>query len=252
MTRILGSIVIKNESDRYLDACLSWMRPFFDDVFVYDDRSDDDSPDIARSHGCHVETRSENVPSFLEHEAAFRFAAWQEFERVMSPTQNNDWILSFDADEFLVSKSGADVRSTLEDIIHSASRRNCVGVVLPFPEIFKVDQSGHYFRVDGYWGQIMGPRFFAYRLGATWKNKPMGCGSEPEYVAQGPLSHESKGLFMLHYGYAKASDQESKYKRYSSLAQHGHNDSHIESIIAVPQLARWDGQIPEIGLERDV
>ena len=75
----------------------------------------------------------------------------------------------------------------------------------------------------------------------------MGCGSEPQYVSQGSLSHQNSELFMLHYGYADPVDVQSKYTRYSSLAQHGHDNSHIESIIKTPELVKWDGPIPTIG-----
>ena len=74
----------------------------------------------------------------------------------------------------------------------------------------------------------------------------MGCGSEPDYVAKGKISDQNYGINVLHLGYAKDEDKQNKYKRYSSLAQHGHNNSHIESIIKEPKLELWQGITPKV------
>lgn len=243
MTKIFGYIAVKDEADRYLADCLKHNISNFDDVFAWDDRSEDSTARICRLHGCTTVVRPEGVPSFLEHEGQFRFAGWKAFEEKMSPSEG-DWILSFDADEFLVLDKPGPVRLALEKAITRAQQRGQNGVILPFPEVFDVVNGVPQVRMDGLWGQVRGPRLFVYRGGAEWSDKPMGCGSEPTYVVKGPLSKDNCGLTMLHYGYADKADQVAKHARYTSLFDHGHNDRHVQSIISPPTLQRWTGQVP--------
>lgn len=239
-------MVIKNEKDRYLESCIRWAQQFLDEIFVYDDRSTDGSAELAHELGCRTVLRGENVPTFLEHEGRFRAAAWRSLESVMKPS-SNDWIFALDADEFPVSDKDP-IRLAIEKSIKKANYNGKPAVVLPFPEIFKIENGKFYSRVDGEWGRIRGSRLFKYRPNAQWNSKPMGCGSEPTYVAQGRASLNCFGLSVLHLGYAKVEDQYNKYKRYSSLVKHGHADKHIKSIVTPPKLVEWEGPIPELGI----
>jgi len=242
MTKVIGSLVIKNEKDRYLEDCIKHAFTFLDDIFVYDDRSTDGSAELALDLGCRVVRRPDSRPSFINHEGKFRYAAWRAFEQVIKPSLS-DWVFSFDADEFMVAES--DIRKSLDTAIGRADARNEIGIILPFPEVFKIENNKFYYRTDGLWNKIKGPRLFKYDFNGSWSDKPMGCGSEPDYVKRGPLSTQNYGLNVLHLGYAKDCDKESKYKRYSSLSEHGHNNSHIESILKTPTLVEWNGSIPE-------
>ena len=52
---------------------------------------------------------------------------------------------------------------------------------------------------------------------------------------------------ILHYGYASPADRARRYKRYTSLADHGHAPEFIESIVDgterwVPRV--WAGEVP--------
>jgi glycosyltransferase involved in cell wall biosynthesis len=242
MTRVLGSMVMRNEEDRYLASCLSWSTQFLDKVFVYDDQSTDASPQIARDLGCIVDVRPDDVPSFLEDEGRFRLAAWKAFELQAKP-RPGDWVFSFDADEFLVAEGGE--RAALDTAVRGAKNSRSVGVILPFPEVFMYADGSLWHRTDGFWGGIKGPRLFEYRTGGEWKMKKMGCGSEPTYVGRGPfLSRHA--ISVLHLGYAKDEDKTSKYERYSSLENHGHNNDHVNSIVKRPTLKRWTGKTPDL------
>jgi len=246
MTRLIGSLVMKDEADRYLRPVLEHMYRFFDDLFVWDDRSSDDSVRIARDYTDYVIVRPGDMPGFLEHEGQFRYSAWRTMEHLVAPVEG-DWVLSFDADEFLVLDHPGNVRMAVDLAISQAEDRGNVGIVLQFPEIFSLVDGVPHYRTDGLWGTIRGPRLFAYRPDATWGNKAMGCGSEPTYVAKGTHLNSS-GLFMLHYGYARAQDQASKKERYTELYDHGHNNAHIQSILDTPTLEPWTGQIPVLSI----
>lgn len=241
MTRIIGSLVIKNELDRYLIECIRHSQAFLDEIFVYDDISTDGSAQACANLGCRTVVRPASDPSFMEHEGYFRYNAWLALEKIIQP-QIDDWIFSFDADEFLVSEK--DTRDTLEKAIYKAKHNT--SIVIPRPEIFKVENGKTYSRIDGFWNNIRCTRLFKYRPNGDWNLVPMGCGSEPTYVAKGPRSNHSLSLELLHYGYARKQDLEEKYMRYNNLEKHGHNDSHIQSIIKPPKLIERNGPVPEI------
>lgn len=250
--RIYGLMVTKNEADRYLEDCLAWHMSFLDGVFVYDDRSDDDTVAIAERHGCDVEVRDVDDPSFLEHEGRFRQHSWELAQESLS-LSHGDWVLAFDADEFLVDAATADpvgIRQSLEDAVSHALPA-CASVRLPRPEIWGFLHEGHdparpVHRMDGWWGRIECTRLFAWRPHGTIADKAMGCGSEPSYVARSPVSPLNHGLYLLHYGYVDPADRQEKYDRYTGLADHGHNDAHVQSILAVPQLDVWNGEYPPV------
>lgn len=246
--RVLGQMVVRNEADRYLDCSLSWHLPILDGLHVYDDRSTDDSVDLATSHGAVVTTRDPDVPSFVQHEGQFRQAAWRAFEAAMMP-EAGDWVLAIDADEFLVSR--AHEADSLWSAVNEALQNGWVARMVRIPEVFAVsNEHGELtqpqVRMDGYWGGIQGTRLFSYQPHGQFSNKPMGSGSEPTYVAgNGPWGPPTDDLFLLHYGYAFTADQQAKYARYSQLV-HGHSNAHVESIITEPTLVRWDGPMIDV------
>lgn len=253
MTKIFGSMVMKNEADRYLSSVINHMNPFLDELFIFDDHSTDNSRLIASKYNTVICCRPPDCPSFVEHEGQFRHAAWMTMEAVLAP-DTGDWILSFDADEFLVGRENdfSDVRSTLDKIIEHAKNAGDVGIILPFPEIFDIVDGIPMMRVDGLWNTIRGPRLFEYHTEGLWSDKSMGCGSEPTYVAQGSTSPHNLGLTMLHFGYANPEGHQEKYERYSELLDHGHNNKHVRSIIQPPTLEPWDGPIPRWSLNASI
>lgn len=226
-------MVVRNEEHRYLQSCLSWLKNLVDDIFIYDDHSTDGSVALARSMGAEV-IRSLGRGTFMEHEGNFKNAAWSDFEAVMAPTER-DWILAIDADEFLISSGNTYLE------LRQAMSTERTGVLMDVPELWSLDPP--YVRTDGYWAKNRLTRFFAYRENGRFEGKSMGCGSCPTYVAPG---RADKHLKMLHVGYADETDRLDKYKRYKSLLDHGHSNSHIESIVEPPTLHGFGGEPPEI------
>lgn len=245
--RILGVTVARNEEDRYLASMLRWaLLNAVDDLFLFDDLSEDGTRTCAEALGAMIQVRGADQASFLEHEGKFRQAAWNAFERAMGP-RPGDWILAIDADEFLVSKTNSCPRCDLAEAARLADAVGAKSVLVPIPEVFGWDGDGTpLVRVDGLWGTIRGTRFFRYELGGVFQDKSMGCGSEPTYVGMSKHSPTAFGLHLMHFGYADAADQVDKHKRYTSLAAHGHNDQHVQSIVGAKQLVRWDGPIPKV------
>jgi len=219
MTKIYGVMVMKNEEHRYLKECLKWASSFLDEIFIFDDRSTDNSVEIA-SEFATVSIRPESSPSFLDNEALFRSEAWQSFEDLASPSVK-DWVLTFDADEFLYSTS------SLRDSLLGYSKLEFDSVKIDFLEVFRAQKDFLSVRIDPYWDSISSPRFFRFQKNATWAKSSMGCGSEPLYARSNPLVQTD--IKMLHFGYANKVDRLEKYDRY--ISKPGHSISHVKSIL---------------------
>lgn len=222
-------LVAFNEADRYLDAVLSSLPT--DSIHVFDDRSTDDTVEMARDHGAVVTVREEWEAGFLDDEGEFRQSAWEAFKKELQP-KSGDWVLAIDCDEFLVAPGDSDLalaELTASDIALK------VGVVnLLIHEVFEVRADGPCIRKDGYWGDISAPRLFRYRWGGRFADKKMGCGSAPTYTLGRSL--DSPGLALAHYGYAERDDRRTKYDRYAGMTDHGHNPAHIQSILGTPRV----------------
>lgn len=243
MTRVLCLTVGRNEADRYLAQMLENAAPVADAHFFYDDQSTDGTVRIA-GEWCTTITRPSSVPPFIENEGAFRQAAWDAFNETLNP-RTGDWVLSIDCDEFLIASH--DPHVAVRTAIDLAIDNGNVAVKIPVPEVFRVDDQAVYVRTDGFWGTIIGTRLFEWRPAGTFRDKKMGSGSEPTYVANG--THLTQDVVkLMHFGYADPADQKTKHERYTNLTDHGHADKHVQSIITEPTLVRWDGSMPSVGI----
>lgn len=246
-----GIMVVKDEEDRYLQASLQWALGFLDKVFVYDDLSLDRTAVVAAQEGATVAYRDPTEPTFLENEGVFRNNSWKAFEERMNPDEN-DWILALDADDFFVgttpSRRVSNVqRAAIEDYASAAEYIETDSVSLRFLQVWKND-NGIWLRRDGWWDKDKRPQFFRYREGGTMIRDPkrkMATGCWPTYADKDPLATMSFGT-VLHYGYARDEDKQAKFDRYTSLKDHGHNKDHINSIITLPRLSEWKGNVPKV------
>jgi glycosyltransferase involved in cell wall biosynthesis len=224
---IIGSMVVKNEVDRYLQASLTRLLECCHKVFVVDDQSDDDSADLAREMGCTVWVRDDATPSFKENESAFRQAAWS----VMGTTlklKDRDWILSLDADECFLGTFNKN-----KELVRQADHRVCFS--LPVPEAWSVNPIQ--VRTDGYWNNNYSRRFARYDKNRKFLDATMGCGSVPYHT--GPSTELASHMGILHFGYADEEDRKKKYEFYHNRI-HGHSNSHIESILKKPKLEPFE------------
>lgn len=221
----------RNESHRYLTMVLKALRPHVDVIHLYDDRSSDDTVELAQDLGAVCSVRLPGLPSFADNEAAFREAGWRDFERVCVPVPA-DWILAVDADELLVAPQG------LGAAIDAAGPVGAVSLAIP--EVFAVADGVPMIRVDGYWRGLEAPRLFTYLEGGQFRPPPqVACGAVPSYVNQGVQSREAAGVTLLHLGYLDPDDRAGKFRRYAGLP--GHSKAHINSILRPPTLMVWPG-----------
>lgn len=238
--RIIASLVLKNEADRYLRAMLQHNQVWWDDLFVYDDQSADDSVKMTMEYTDHVVIRGDDKPSFLDHEGEFRANALKALELHMSPDEDT-WIFAIDADEFLVDyRDDLSTSVLLRATAVMADKLGHSSVDLRIPEFWHMNGNIPFCRTDGFWDGMSLPRFFKYRKNWAFRGKSMGAGSGPIYTYDNPYM-ERANLQLIHVGYVDPKDRQAKYDRYTSLPNHGHNNKHILSIIEDPELRPYDG-----------
>lgn len=233
-------MVTKNEASRYLTEALDWLDNQVDQIFVYDDDSDDETRDIASHYGV-VCRRQPSVSTFLEHEGRFRTAALRTLETVVHP-HDGDWIFVADADEFFVPNT-----DRLEDYL-SQLQPHHQAVRTRIHSVWDIVDGELFHRVDGPWSTLNEPRLWKWREGLAFADTPMACRNEPVMVTMQPgLIYEPEtGSAILHYGYASHADRARRHTRYTSeLSYHGHSEPFIDSIMD-PRVAwgSWTGEIP--------
>ena len=100
MPTIALCLIAKNES-ALIGACLSSVRGAVDQIVVVDTGSEDDTVDIARSHGAEV----------------VQFAWCDDFSAARNaalPQVRCDWVLVLDCDERLATGAAASIRKAVE------------------------------------------------------------------------------------------------------------------------------------------
>jgi glycosyltransferase involved in cell wall biosynthesis len=239
MRELFGLMCVKNEASSYLARNVRWHTRFLD-LFVFDDQSTDDSVQVAENNGAVVRIRDNDQLTFMEHEGAFRQAAWNAFQEIMKP-EFGDWVLAIDADEFFVASGGSEEEELLT-MAKAAEYTDRNAHTLKVVEVFDVIDDVPYHRVDGWWDQILAPRFFRYEPGGRISAREMACGSVPTYV--NPTPGAALNSYLLHYGYASDQLRQMKHARYVGKADNGHNPIHIDSILRHRDVRPWPGKIP--------
>ncbi len=227
-------MVGKDETGRYLEACLSRIHDQGFRTFFWDDRSTDGTPDLAAQWGATVSIRPSGFcPSFSEAEGAFRQAGWEAMTRAMHP-EPGEWVFTLDTDEFLLG----DIDQAVED----AEECGYGALRFQIPEVFLLNPIA--VRVDGFWGNIDGFRACRYEEGdQSFRKMGMGCGTLPAYAVE---AWSTKKAQILHTGYANMDDRRDKFVRYTSEKNNGHASKHVLSIMSNPELVLWDGETPNI------
>lgn len=221
---IYSYLVTRNEAGRYLKTVLDGIVGWADGLVVYDDQSTDETVQIVRHFGgvtCFV--RPDDVPSFMEHEAQFREAAWRAMEDALKP-QSGDWIVTLDADEFLRRPPSRRALQRLATIGFD-------GVRSPVHECWGSQDGDLQIRTDGFWGKITAVRACLWQPDGVFADRSLAGGSVPSYVTKIANTND---ISIVHLGYFRAEDRQSKYERY--VGKPGHNPKHISSILAKPTL----------------
>lgn len=218
MARVMVSMIVRNEADRYLRAALECARIVAETtgghIRVVDDASDDETVTICQEYGAVILTTHE--PQWSKHEGLARQRLYRFTSSVCVP---GDWVLALDADETI------SVPEDVGAVVERAVADDCAAVSLPLYEFWTPTQ----YRVDGFWFGTNTPRLYAWRPGGTIADRPMACGSVPTYVKSAP-TFDQDDVRLLHWGYLREEDRARKHAFYAG--RDGHGARHIASIMA--------------------
>jgi glycosyltransferase involved in cell wall biosynthesis len=223
------TMVVKNESGRFLRQVLEEHRKYIDEAVIIDDGSTDDSAAICLE-------ALEGIPVQLVHNTISKFSneielRKQQWEEVLKT--NPEWILSLDADEIFEASFAANIDTLLyADEVDLFCFR-----------LYDLWNADHY-REDIYWRSHMNYRPFLlhYKEGFNyvWNESPQHCGRFPENIFE--LPHQLSNLRLKHLGWSKAEFRLEKYLRYMLLdpdGQYGWKEQYLSILDEHPNLVPW-------------
>jgi hypothetical protein len=228
--KLVASLIVHNERDRYLEPCLSSLLGFCDAVAIVDDGSTDGTYEWLRDRAADSDGRiallrnDESV--FFEHEGKARQALLDWTLKATWPTH----VLAIDADEFVASPQA------IRDAIAASPAQEVW--TLEMEEVWEAADGGYAIRQDGGWK--------AHPVGVLWRVPPtrrsggrqweipqraLACGRVPQYVARHRRARPV-GSSLLHVGWACEADRVARHHRYA-VADGGrfHAGSHLDSIL---------------------
>lgn len=223
------TMVVKNESGRFLRQVLEEHRKYIDEAVIIDDDSTDNSAAIC------LEVL-EGIPVHLVHNTISKFSneielRKQQWEEVLKTKP--EWILSLDADEIFEASFAANI----EPLLYADE------VDLFCFRLYDLWNATHY-REDIYWRSHLNYRPFLLRykedFNYVWNESPQHCGRFPENVFE--LPHQLSNLRLKHLGWSKAEFRLEKYLRYMLLdpdGQYGWKEQYLSILDEHPHLIPW-------------
>lgn len=224
--RVAGMLRVKNES-RWIERVIKSIKPLCNGgIFILDDKSTDDTPEIARACGATVilsgapgidETRDKNalLKSIME-------------------LSNPDWVLHIDGDEEL-EPAGIDViRRAIE------SKR---AQTFTLPVLYLWDREDQ-IRVDGIFGRMQRESLFStantngifrstiYGMGTAAN---LHCSNVPADLAKGAITIPAR---LIHYGYIDRAMRLRKWDFYNTVDPNNVLEDRYRHAVA--------GDIPEV------
>ncbi len=222
MTNLVASMIVSDETDRYLRIVLDHLLEFCDSVRILDDGSTDGFQEPDWYGDDRVQVTRTNQSLFFEHEGRARQALW-EWTLEAEPSH----VITIDADE--VVSDGHAVREACE-------RGRIQVAALRLIEIWSATRAGMMAREDGGWKRKNVPFVFAVpaRMNSyQWRvrDSASACPREPKAVAAMRNRARQPIADLLHLGWANVADRQARYSRYADRGNFGHQSAHIKSIL---------------------
>ncbi|ASK61093.1 glycosyl transferase [Virgibacillus phasianinus] len=223
------SMVVKNESDRFLKHALKEHRKYIDEAVIIDDGSTDDTLELCLDvlNGIPVHTVENQISKFA-NEVELRKQQWAETIK-----KEPDWILNLDADEIFEKRFAYEIHDLLQQTKFD---------VFSF-RLYDFWNSTHY-REDALWRAHLTYRPFLVRhregFVQKWKDTPQHCGRFPENIYE--LPNSISNLRLQHFGWANPDIRLEKFRRYSALdpeSIHGNSEQYQSILDEHPNLIRW-------------
>jgi hypothetical protein len=198
------SMVVRNESGRYLENALLQHRDAIDAAVIIDDASDDDTVQIVQRCLQGVPLKLvRNQRTRFSNEVELRSQQWNE-----TVATNPDWVLNLDADEILEEECTQRLRALTKQ-----DRYRYIGFSL-----YDMWDEQHY-RDDILWTAHRRTWGFMYRytpfFNYEWQHTAQHCGRNPRNLDFFELAHSD--LKVRHMGWSRESDRLEKYQRYMQL-----------------------------------
>jgi len=203
---LIGAMLVRNESGRYLEKVLEQMRSVCDKIIVLDDCSTDNTPEICRAYGAVVFESHKSL--WGVNELLQRQRLWNYVEVLAQP---GDWILCLDADETF------DRPNLIRDYIKQAEGAGCNSLAFTLYDMW--DET-HY-RDDHYWQAHNGVWPFCVKyedIDYFWKETPLHCGRFPMNAG---VRIATCPVRIQHWGWARPEDRKEKYDRYMKADPEG-------------------------------
>ena len=218
-SKLVASMIVKNELDRYLTLAVEHLLTFCDEIRVLDDFSDDGTYEwlLARD-GVYVLTNPGESFLTFESDARNELLKW-------TMVGDPDYVLSIDADEFVGNPQ------LIRKIVDSPLPAPVY--TLDMEEVWRVDQNLH-IRTDGAWKSRLCPILWKApeTLTREWMIPPrkLACGREPQKVRR--TKFQRSGSPVYHFGWANVPERQARAERYFEHDQGKfHRDQHLQSIL---------------------
>lgn len=197
---IIGIILVRNESERWLEQVLSQMRSVCDKLYALDDASTDDTPKICGKYCDAVAIGWKSL--WGTNELIRRKQLWSIAE---SMANDGDWILCLDADETMPAIE------LLPELLTVVENTGCDCAAF---RLYDMWSETHY-RDDKWWIGHYGHWPFCVRYDANkeyvWNETPLHCGRFPKNSFEKMAQTE---IAIQHWGWSRKNDRRVKYERY--------------------------------------
>nr|WP_207643909.1 glycosyltransferase [Desulfosporosinus acidiphilus] len=229
--KITLAMLVRNESDRYLERVLKQATEYIDQAVILDDASVDNTVHLCREllRGIPLTLHSNHKPMF-HNEIFLRKQLWE-----MALSSNSEWIVILDADELFEENAPSHLRELLkysQDVDYYSFR------------LYDLWTETHY-RDDSLWQAHHWYRPFIVRnvqgFQAKWRETPQHCGRFPVNIIE--LRSAASPLRIKHLGWIRPQDRLAKYYRYKELdpeGTYGKLEQYQSILDPAPNLIPWE------------
>jgi glycosyltransferase involved in cell wall biosynthesis len=228
--RLVLSMLVRNESDRFLREILTHAARYVDAAVIVDDASTDDTVAVCREALREVpHTVTTLTESLFHRESELRAIQWQA-----TLAKEPDWVLSLDADEVFEDAIRGEIRGLIDQTEWDA-------VAFRMYDFWDAE---HY-RDDEWWRAHHIYRPFLIRvlpgMPLDWPAAAQHAGRFPQSVMELPMRMSEVRL--KHLGWSTARERHRKYERYRRLdpkAVYGVRAQYESILDLEPVLRRWE------------
>ena len=227
--KITVSMIVHNESNRYLEKVLNAAKEYADNFVIIDDASTDNTIEICEKILKNVKHKIvKNSISLFSQEYKLRTLQWKE-----TIAEKPDWIMFLDADEEFETIFSKKVKYLIENKDVDAY---CF-------RLYDMWDETHY-RSDSLWNpETYRPFLIRYQPKYKYKFRKMNhhCGRMPANVLN--LNYAESIYRVKHYGWMNPKDREAKYERYKKMdpnSIYGNKDQYESILDKNPNLIKFE------------